>query len=216
MIDFVIRASATLVGALAAFGLAWVRLRYDMRSDRIEKLKTAIFVLILQREFLRNLWSQILAPAKKHPLGGFAIPPILAAPPNDSMSITPLSYLLANGEAETVSYLMLADAKFRSVVTLIEARNSAHYAFQERLAASPHGVPGATGTLEDVRNIAGLALTQQIEQLSGDLDANSDDAINFNREAIERAFACFKRQFPCVPRFEVEDIPLTVSPPHAK
>ena len=213
--DFVIRALATLVGALAAFGLAWVRLLYERRTDQIEKLKTAIFVLILQREFLRNVRAQRLVPAQGHPLGAFAIPPILAAPPTDTVSVTPLAYLLANGEAEIISYLTLADAKYRSVASLIEARNKVHYAFQEKLAASPQGVPGATGTLDDVRRIAGLAISGQIEQMTGDLLANTDDAITFNKEAIEKAFACFKRQFPRARHFGVEDIPLVESPSHA-
>jgi len=105
-----------------------------------------------------------------------------------------------------VNELALADAKFRSVVAGIEPRNKAHYAFQKKLAAAV--APGAMGTLDDIRKIAGIALSRQLEQMTDSLLENTDDAIVFNQKCLERAFSAFKRRFPRTPHFGVEDVSL--------
>jgi len=192
--EFITRALATLVGVVVGFGLAWLRQKSDERRDRIERFKTALFILIQQRVFLRNLEAQSLRPHHQSPIRAYAIQPILAAPPASAFDVKPLAFLLTSGDAELVNHLALAEAKYQSIIVLLEARNKVHYAFQEKLSTSSYAKAGSEGTLEDIRTVAGLAMARQLEQMTDDLINNVDDAIVFNQHTLERAFGAFKKR----------------------
>jgi len=105
-------------GALFAFGLAAWRQKSEEKLAKIQKFKTALFVLILQRTFLRNLRAQQLEPKPDQPNRAYAILAITSASPLESFDIEALAFLLATGEADLLNRLTVAEAKYRSVVAL--------------------------------------------------------------------------------------------------
>jgi hypothetical protein len=103
--DFIVQAVATLVGALAAFALEALRRSREERQVQIERFKTALFVLILQRTFLRSLWTQHLEPLRESPIRAYALHPILAVPAHEVFDLPSLSFLLSGKEAELLNTL---------------------------------------------------------------------------------------------------------------
>jgi len=206
--DFIVRALATLVGALAAFGLAAWRQRREERRSQIEKFKTALFILILQRTYLRNLESQQLAPKREHPIRAYAIHPIVSVPSTDALDVRALAFLLSAGEGELLNRLTVAEAKYRTLVALVEARNAVHLSFQEKLEAAQQAMQVSEGTLDDIRRITGPVISKRLEQMTDDLYQLADDAIRFNRDVYVSAVTAYKRLFPEAAVFGVEDLPL--------
>jgi hypothetical protein len=149
--EFAIQAFATLIGATAAFGLEALRRRYEKRREQIEQFKAALFVLILQRTFLRTLYAQQLLPQCENPVRAYSIHPILIVPPHERFDLPALSFLLCSSEAELPNKLGVAEAQYRSVVTLVEQRNKLHLAFQAKLQAASTVNGISEGTLEDIR-----------------------------------------------------------------
>jgi hypothetical protein len=206
--DFFLGALATLVGALAAFGLeAWRRKR-DERRSQAERFKTALFILILQRTFLRTLHSQQLDPKRDHPIRAYAIHTILGTPPLETLNAQALAFLLSTGEAELLNRLTAAEAKYRTLVAIVEDRNAAHLNFQEKLQAAQQATQVSEGTLDDLRRIAGPVIGSRLEQLTDELYDVAEDAIQFNRDVYVSAVQSYRRLFPGASMFGVEDLPL--------
>jgi hypothetical protein len=151
--EFVMQAFATLIGAGAAFGLEALRRRHEQQQLRIEQFKSALFVLILQRTFLRTLHAQQLLPQRENPIRAYGLHPILVAPPHERFDLPALSSLLSSKEAELLNKLGVAEAQYRSVVALVEQRNQLHVAFQARLQAAGAATGASEGTLDEIRGI---------------------------------------------------------------
>jgi hypothetical protein len=207
--SFLERALATTVGALFAFGLAWLRQRSDERLAKIEKFKTALFVLILHRTYLRNLNAQQLEPKRDHPIRAYAILDIMSAPPLETFDVQALAFLLGTGEANLLNRLTVAEAKYRSVVALVEARNSVHRDFQAKLEAAQRTAPDSEPTIDELRRIAGKVISSRLEQMTEALFRDADDAILFNRDTCVSATESFKRLFPRAVSMGLEDLPLS-------
>lgn len=208
MADFTIQALATLVGAIVAFGLEALRRTRQEQRIQIERFKGALFVLILQRTFLRTLHAQQLLPHRDNPIRSYAIHPVLAVPPHERFDLSSLSFLLGSKEAQVLNTLGVAEAQYRTVVALIEQRNALHLTFQSRLEAVRAVTGAAEGTLDDIRAIAGSMLSRQLEELTGELYRATEHAIGFNRDCYVAAVSSVKRLFPRSPMFGVEDLPL--------
>jgi hypothetical protein len=137
LIDFLVQATATLVGAAAAFALESRRQKRREHRDDIGKVKSALFVLISQRTFLRNLAVQHLDPVKDNPHRSFLLLPLTAAPSSLSIKIEDLTFLLDLGDKDLLPIIEIADLRFRTVASLLAERNRLHYEFQlqmERLS----------------------------------------------------------------------------------
>lgn len=208
MTYFAIQALATLLGATAAFGLEALRRNRERRDVQIERFKAALFVLILQRTFLRNLHAQQLAPHRENPLRAFVLHPIIVVPAHERFDLPGLSFLLSSKEGELLNKLGVAESQCRSVVAIVQQRNHLHVAFQTRLEAVSAATGASEGTLEDIRAIAGTMLSRQLEGLTNELYETTEHAIRFNRDVYVAAVSSFKSLFPKSPMFGVEDLPL--------
>ena len=202
MNDFLIRALATLVGALAAFGLAAWREKRKERSQQIARFRSALFALLMQRTFLRNLKSQYLDAKRDLPIRAYGLHPAVGhVPPTETVDPESLAFLLGVAEGELLNRLVLAQSQCQGVVALLAARNPAHMSFQEKLEVQE-------GTIDDLRAIAGTSLRAQLERMTDDLYRFTDDAIDSNRDVYVAAVAAFRRLFPEAGLFGVEDVPL--------
>lgn len=206
--DFAEQALATLVGALAAFGLEALRRHRRERQVRIEHFKQALFVLILQRTFLRTLQVQQLAPLRENPIRAYALHPILAVPPHERFDLPSLAFLLSSKEAQLLNTLGVAESQYRTVVALVQQRNALHLTFQARLEAVRAVTGAVEGTLDDIRAVAGSMLSRQLEELTDALYSNTEHAIGFNRDCCVSAVASYKQLFPGHYMFGVEDLPV--------
>ena len=208
MADFAEQALATLVGAIAAFGLEALRRHRKERQVQIEHFKQALFVLILQRTFLRILHAQQLTPLRDSPIRAYALHPILAVPPHERFDLPSLAFLLSSKEAQLLNTLGVAESQYRTVVALVQQRNALHLTFQARLEAV-RAVTGADeGTLDDIRAVAGSMLSRQLEELTDGLYRSTEHAIGFNRDCYVAAVAGYRQLFPGQPMFGVEDLPV--------
>lgn len=207
--DFIIQAFATLVGALTAFGLEALRRRHETEQGQIEQFKSALFILILQRTFLRTLHTQQLLPHRESPIRAYSLHPIVIAPPQERFEISALSFLLSSKEAELLNRLGVAEAQYRSVVALLEQRSELHRVFQGKLEATSAVTGQSEGTLDDTRAIAGMMLGRHLEGLTDELYRTTEHAIGFNREVYVAAVSSFRRLFPKSSMFGVEDLPLS-------
>lgn len=209
MVDFAIRALSTLVGALAAFALAAWREKRRERDQRIQSFKSSLFVLLMQRTFLRNLKGQYLDPMRDHPIRAYTLHPSVAhVVPAESLNLDSLAFLLVVEQAELVNHLLVAQARYQSVIALLEARNAAHASFQDKLEAVHASRQLTQGTLDDIRSIAGKALSARLEPMSDELFGFTDEAIETNRAVYVAAVAAFRQMFPGAAMFGVEDVPL--------
>lgn len=209
ILDFLAQALATLLGALAAFALEALRRRRAERERLIERFKAALFVLILHRQYLRNLHGQKLAPLRGSPVRAYALKPLLTVPPDEKLDVTTLAFLLSTKDAQLLNSLALAESKFRTVVAQVHQRNVIHLALQSKPGVENGPPPGVViGSLEDFRFIAGPTMSRQLEQCTDELYANCEDAIRFNETCYREAVDCYKRQFPGAPMFGVEDLPI--------
>src|SRR5207248_1171033 len=120
--------------------------------------KEALFVLILQRTFLRTLQAQQLEPQRENPIRSYSLHPILMVPPDERFDLASLSFLLSSKEAQLLNTLGVAEAQYRTVVALIEQRNALHQTFQSRLEDVRAATGVAEGTLDDIRTLAGPML----------------------------------------------------------
>lgn len=206
--DFAEQALATLVGAIAAFGLEALRRHRKERQVQIEHFKQALFVLILQRTFLRILHAQQLTPLRDSPIRAYALRPILAVPPHERFDLPSLAFLLSSKEAQLLNTLGVAESQYRTVVALVQQRNALHLAFQARLEANRALTGAADGTVGDIRAVAGSMLSKQLEELTDALYTNTEHAIGFNRDCYVAAVASYRQLFPRQPMFGVEDLPV--------
>jgi hypothetical protein len=198
-----------LAGALTAFTLAGRRLREERRSTRIEKFHAALFVLNLQRNFMRNLREQHLMPYRADERRAYAIPHLVAVPPTAAVDVDALAFLLGVGQGELLNQLTLAETQYQTLVALIEARNATHLAIQARAeAAIAGGGSLPADDLEAFRVVAGKSLSAQIEQRTEALYRMVDDGIKFNRELYASAEAAFRRLFPRVKLFQLKELAL--------
>lgn len=196
-----------MIGAAAAFGLEALRRYHERQQTQIEQFKSALFVLLLQRTFLRTLHVQKLLPLREHPARAYFLQPILVTPSDERFDLRALSFLLSTKEAELLNNLGVAEAQYRCVVGLVEQRNHLHLAFQHKVQAT-----GASeGTFEDIKYIAGKMLGRQLEDLTDELYRTTEHAIGFNRDVYTAAVSSFRRLFPKSSMFGVEDLPLTKS-----
>jgi len=198
-----------LIGAGAAFALEALRRLHERRDAQIEQFKTALFVLILHRTFLRILNAQQLMPKRESSVRAYCLHPILIAPPHERVDLTALSFLLSSKEAELLNKLGVAEAQYRNVVALIEQRNQLHLVFQARVEAVSVNTGLSEGTLDDIRGIAGQMLARQLEDLTDELYRTTEHAIGFNRDVYVAAVSSFRQLFPKSPMFGVEDLPLS-------
>jgi hypothetical protein len=209
MNDFLIRALATLVGALAAFGLAAWREKRKERSQQIARFRSALFALLMQRTFLRNLKSQYLDAKRDLPIRAYGLHPAVGhVPPTETVDPESLAFLLGVAEGELLNRLVLAQSQCQGVVALLAARNPAHMSFQEKLEVAQQSRQVQEGTIDDLRAIAGTSLRAQLERMTDDLYRFTDDAIDSNRDVYVAAVAAFRRLFPEAGLFGVEDVPL--------
>jgi hypothetical protein len=88
---------------------------HEQQQLRIEQFKSALFVLILQRTFLRTLHPQQLLLQRENPIRAYGLHPILVAPPHERFDLPALSFLLSSKEAELLNKLGVAEAQYRSV-----------------------------------------------------------------------------------------------------
>lgn len=191
-----------------AFALEAVRRKREERHLQIERFKTALFILILHRTFLRTLHAQHLAPHRDSEIRAYAIHPILAVPRHEQFDLTSLAFLLSSKEADLANRLGVAESQYRTIVALVEQRNMLHLTFQARLETVQATTGRSGGTLDEIREIAGAMLSRQLEQITAELYSATEHAIGFNRETYEAAVKSFKALFPGYPMFGVEDVPL--------
>ena len=180
----------------------------EERRRRALELKKALFALILQRTYLRNIAAQELAPMRDNPIRAYAVHPILAVPPGHSFTVEPLAFLLGVGGGELLNRLANAEAQYRSVVALIDARNEVHKKFQARLEAAQIAEPQVSGTIDDIRRIAGPAVSKTLERMTDDLYSFTDKAVGANGELCVGIAEAFRRLFPKEELFGVEDLQL--------
>lgn len=208
--DFLIRALATLVGALVAFGLAGWRQKDELRNAQAEKVETALFVLMLQREFLLNLHHQHLVPNQRSPVRAFQITIVLAEPALGAVDLRTLAFLLNVRQGGLLHHLTKAEAWYRSLLALLEARNADHRAFQEKLheAEKAGDLPtDAPVSLEELKRAAGFVLANRLVKLTNDLYEMTDEALRFNRMTSELAEQAHKKLFPDRYLFRFEELP---------
>jgi hypothetical protein len=198
-----------LIGAGVAFALEALRRRHERRDIQIEQFKFALFVLILQRTFLRTLHAQKLLPQRDNPIRAYSLHPILIVPPHERFDLPALAFLLGTKEAELLNRLVVAEAQYRSVVAVVEQRNQLHLAVQAKLQATSEVTGASEGTLDDIRVLAGKMLARQLEDLTSELYRTTEHAIGFNRDVYVAAVSSFKQLFPKSSMFGVEDLPLS-------
>ena len=134
----------------------------EFTNERIEKLRSALFILIIQRSTLRNVWDQSLASLAKDPHRSFKLQPILFVPQPEGLDLQSLAYLLGVEGGQFLNELVVAQQKYRGVLRLIETRNALHEEFQRKLQAA--GVKG--GTVQGVTQIVGPVIMQTLQDPS--------------------------------------------------
>lgn len=206
--DFAAKALATLIGALVAFGLEAFRRRRLERDLEIRRFKEALFVLLVQRTLLRNLYEQHLRPMKENPVRAFLIRPSLAVPSNLQLDLLALSFLLSNKEAQLLNGLSVAEAGYRTVLELVEQRNELHQKFQSRIEELSVVTGAVEATAAQLRSAAGPMLARSLEALTDDLYRTTEMAIGSNRKSYEESVEVYKRLYPGAHMFGVEDVPI--------
>ena len=206
--DFASQAIATLLGALAAFGLEALRRKRQENEVEMRRFKEALFVLLLQRTLLRNLYEQHLRPMKQNPVRAYLIRPSLAVPSNLQLDLLALSFLLSNKQAQLLNVLGVAEAGYRTVLGLVEQRNELHRKSQTRIEAFSLASGMVEATAEQLRAAAGPMLARSLEALTDDLYRTVENAIGSNRECYEQAVAAYRLLYPKAHMFGVEDVPI--------
>lgn len=209
VIDFAVQATATLVGASAAFMLESFRQRRREQRDKIQEVKAALYALLSRRSFLRNLATQHLEPLRNDPHRAFMLVPITAAPSAIDMDLSKLTFLLDLRDKELLQHIEIADLRFRTVVSLIEQRNALHLEFQQRMEQAQLKSGEATFAGDQVRDLAGPLVTARLQSLTDLLFAATDDALESTLSTYRRAEVAFLAEFPKERLWHVEERELT-------
>jgi hypothetical protein len=206
--DFLIQAAATLSGALAAFWLEASRQKRKERNSQVARMKQVLFTLISQRTFLRNLEAQHLEPLRSSPLRAFLLHPVTTAPTQLSVQFNDLTFLLDVDDKDILNLLEVADLRFRSVLSILEARNRVHFQFQDRTEGMHRSGGPSIVTQEALKQAVGPVMMAQLTQLTDQLFESCTSALNTNREVYERLDSAFRAHFPREQLFRVKELPL--------
>jgi len=206
--EFLVQASATLAGAGAAFGLEAWRQRRREKADKQASIKRALFVLVSQRSFLRNLEAQHLHELRGQSHRAFLLRPVYAVPSSLSIDLSALTFLLELPDKNVLPRIELADLRFRTVLGLLDERNRVYLEFQRRVEVSQVGETTNRIAIDDLRRIIGPVLSAQLEQLTDHLLDTSEAALESNRAAAELTDSAFRSAFPKDKLFRTQDIPL--------
>jgi len=172
-----------LVGASAAFTLAGLREWRKERNARMEQFKTALFILALQRGFIRGLYYQYLKAARNDADRAYSVTHVVVAPTLGALDIKGLAFILTIRKGEIIQDLMAAEEAYRNVLALLEVRNATHIKFQEKLEVSK----ASEGTLDDLERIAGKVTANHLRDYTNSLYQAVEDANNLNLNALQSA-----------------------------
>ena len=205
--DLLIQAFATLVGALAAFGLEALRKNKEKQREQVQQMKAGVFTLVSQRTFLVNMLSQHLEPLRENPGRHFLLRPTWHAAPTDALDVQALGFLLSKGDPDLLNRLVITEAKYKTFLTVLERRNATHIRFQERLEVSANSTGASSASFSDLARIAGPRASSELRESTNSLFELVEDAIDSNRKACDGLSDAVKTLYPKEKMFTVRDLP---------
>lgn len=181
VLNFVVQAAATLVGAFTAFKLESRRKQRAERKEQVHSFNRVLFALTQQRTFLLNYENQHLAPNREDKCRAYMLRPLTELPARLDVDVEALTFVLELPQADVLNRIAEADLKYRTLIGVIESRNKLHLQFQERLASAEGIDDRGQDELVVLRRIGGPMIRRQLENLTNHTYAAVSDALTTNR-----------------------------------
>jgi hypothetical protein len=195
LVSFLEKAAAAGFGAWAAFRFQAYREGRKEHDERLNAVREGLFVLASQRSFLINLSDQQLTPMRGEALRYLLLRPTIPGRAQLTLDLSKLVFLIKLHESgPLLSHLDLAEARFQTVLSLLDERRKLHESMQQRLDPLPATVE--TDLLEAVTRAVGRRIVISLQRATDDLYSAVADAIEENRFCTEGIQGFIRSTFP--------------------
>jgi len=192
---FLEKAAAAGFGAWAAFRFQEYRENRKQHDERLNGLREALFVLTSQGSFLINLDEQQLAPHRDESLRHLLLLPTFPGRAQLKLDLSKLIFLIKMHESgDLLSHLDLAEARFQTVLSVLQERRALHESMQQRLDVLP-----ATAEADFLQTVTRAVGRRIVVALKGTTDAlylAVGDALEENRFCTKSIQDLIRRVFP--------------------
>jgi|GEM_PF-4957456 len=185
---------AAYFGAVAAISHQAERERKKAEIDEVNSINQAIFFLGVRKGWLSTVWKDMDELKGDHSRHLMLAPSILVEP-TDSFQLRDVQSLLADKRANVVLKLAVEDLQFRSIVSTLKYRDSAHENLQALLGRAGM-TPDDLLTENVLKKIGAWDLCIRIKDATDAMYEMVPVAIDEHKKLIDEVRAAAINQYP--------------------